>query len=99
METSNFNKIIDFVKYVNKDNTTVQLYNYCKSKDTVLFLIEQINELCYDVKYKEIAIELYNILLSFLNKDISDDAFEIYFDKLYNTKINKLFAQYTSDCS
>lgn len=97
MDTINFIKIIDFVKYVNKDDTTVQLYNYCKNKDTILFLIEQINKLCYVEKYKEIAIELYNILLSFLNKDINDDAFEIYFDKLYNTKINNLLAHYTFD--
>ena len=97
MESSNFNKIIDFIKYVNKDDTIVQLYSYSKNKDTVLFLIEQVNELCYNAQYKQIGIELYNILTSLLNKDICDDVFEIYFDKLYNNKINKLLTNFTSD--
>lgn len=87
---SNFNKIIDFIKYVNNSNIDIQTYNYSQNRETVLFLIEQFNDLCYDIKYSHNAIGIYNILLYFLNKDINDATFDFYFEKLHNSELQML---------
>ncbi len=90
MENSTFNKIINFIKNTNENNITVQSFKYNKNKETILFLIDQVNMLCYDNKFKNIAIKLYDILTAFLNKTIDQESIDTYFEKLYYQELDNL---------
>ena len=90
MDTS-FNKIINFVKNANIDNIEVQSFKYNKNEETIVYLIEQINILCYDINFKNIAIKIYDILLYFLNKNINVETIDNYFENLYYQELNNLW--------
>ena len=90
MENSIFNKIIKFVKNANIDDIEVQSFEYNKNEETILYLVEKINILCYEEKFKIIAIKLYNILLYFLNKNINAETIENYFEYLHYPELIKI---------
>jgi hypothetical protein len=90
MENSIFDKIIEFVKNANIDDIEVQTFKYNKNEETILYLVEKINILCYEEKFQIIAIKLYNILLYFLNKNINAETIENYFEYLHYQELIKL---------
>lgn len=92
MVNSIFTKIVNFVKNANMKSIEVQSFNYNKNKETILYLIEQINVLCYEENFKNIAIKLYDVLLSLLNKNINIETIDNYFENLHYQELNKLFA-------
>ncbi len=83
MDNSIFSKIINFVKKHNIDNEEVQLFKYNKNEETIFFLIEEINKMCYEEHLKKISIKIYDILIFLLNKNIDAETIDNYFENLY----------------
>ena len=81
-----FQNIIIFVKNIYIDDNNIQSFKY----DTILFLTDIINSLCYNNKFKHISIPIYNILLTFANKDINKDTIDYTFNYLYYSNLNNL---------
>lgn len=83
----NFYKIIIFIKYINFSDNSVQSYNYKEDINTVKYLVKYINTMCYDDKISDVTQNLYNIFTLFLQKDINNESFIVYFDNLYGFEI------------
>ena len=83
----NYENIIIFIKYMNLSDDNVQSYDYKEDINTVKYLLKYINTMCYDNDVSDIAQNLYNILTLFLQKDINNESFVVYFDNLYGLEI------------